>query len=107
MIAPQIVAEVRRLLAERKHSQRKIARLTGICRGTVGAIASGRRPDYEPDRDEDEWEEPVGSAQAVPQLRRPGLRAVPSVSRAEDALAENRRPAPRRAIGGDRTSRWS
>lgn len=48
MLAPSIVAEIRRLLAEAKLSQRKIAKLTGISRGTVGAIARGRRPDYQP-----------------------------------------------------------
>ena len=47
MIAPGIVAEIRRLLAEEKLSQRKIGRLVGVSRGTVAAIASGTRPDYE------------------------------------------------------------
>lgn len=47
MIAASVVEEIRRLLVEGKLSQRKIARLTGISRGTVGAIAAGRRPDYE------------------------------------------------------------
>ena len=48
MIAPARIAEVRRLLAEGVHSQRAIARLTGISRGTVTAVAAGRRPDYVP-----------------------------------------------------------
>jgi hypothetical protein len=43
MIAPETIAEIRRLLAERGHSQREIARQMGVCRGSVGAIASGRR----------------------------------------------------------------
>jgi len=61
MIAPAIILEVRRLLAETKLSQRKIAQLAGISRGSVGAIASGRRPDYEGlPRDEDEIDEPAG-----------------------------------------------
>jgi transcriptional regulator with XRE-family HTH domain len=47
MITEKVVQEVRRLLAEGTLSQRKIAQRTGICRGTVGAIASGKRPDYE------------------------------------------------------------
>lgn len=47
MIAPSVVAEVRRLLAEGRLSQRTIARRTGVSRGTVGAIATGRRPDYD------------------------------------------------------------
>ena len=48
MIAPSIVNEIKRLLAEGKHSQRGIARMIGVSRGTVGAIARGTRPDYEP-----------------------------------------------------------
>ncbi|MCR4413099.1 MAG: winged helix-turn-helix transcriptional regulator [Thermoguttaceae bacterium] len=47
MIAPSMVDEIRRLLSEGRLSQRAIARRTGISRGTVAAIASGRRPDYE------------------------------------------------------------
>ena len=47
MIALRVVDEVRRLLAEGKLSQRKVAKVLGISRGTVGVIASGRRPDYE------------------------------------------------------------
>ncbi len=46
MIAPHVVTEVRRLLADGKLSQRKIAKALRVSRGTVGAIASGRRPDY-------------------------------------------------------------
>ncbi len=42
MIAAKVVAEVCRMLAEGKHSQRAIARLTGICRGSVATIASGK-----------------------------------------------------------------
>lgn len=48
MLAPSMVAEVRRLLVEDKLSQRRIAKLTGVSRGTVDAIAAGRRPDYAP-----------------------------------------------------------
>ena len=47
MIAPSVVHEVRRLLAEGRLSQRKIAKIAGVSRGTVGTIAAGRRPDYE------------------------------------------------------------
>lgn len=47
MIASKTVAEIRRLLTEEKLSQRRVAKLTGISRGTIGAIASGRRPDYD------------------------------------------------------------
>lgn len=47
MIALMKVKEVQRLLAEGKMSQRSIAKATGISRASVGAIASGKRPDYE------------------------------------------------------------
>ncbi len=47
MLTQTVVAEIRRLLAEDQLSHRKIARLTGVCRGTIGAIAAGRRPDYQ------------------------------------------------------------
>jgi len=67
MIAPAIILEVRRLLAETKLSQRKIAQLAGLSRGSVGAIASGRRPDYEGlPRDEDEIDEPAGPPARCP-----------------------------------------
>ncbi|MGQ9576125.1 MAG: helix-turn-helix domain-containing protein [Thermoguttaceae bacterium] len=53
MIPPWRVAEIRRLLAEGKLSQRQIARKTGVSRGTVNAIARGKRQDrirrHEPD----------------------------------------------------------
>jgi transcriptional regulator with XRE-family HTH domain len=47
MLATAKVREVERLLAEGRLSQRKIARFLGVSRATVGAIASGKRPDYE------------------------------------------------------------
>lgn len=43
MLPRSLVEEVDRLLKERKLSQRKIAAQLGVSRGTVGAIASGRR----------------------------------------------------------------
>jgi hypothetical protein len=43
MIAPHLVEQVRQLLVEGKLSHRKIARITVVSRGTIGAIASGRR----------------------------------------------------------------
>lgn len=46
MIAPAVVERIKQLLAEGRLSQRKIANLTGVSRATIGAIASGRRPDY-------------------------------------------------------------
>ncbi len=72
MIAAEAVAEIRRLLSEDRLSQREIARQTGVCRGSVGAIASGRRPDYEsqPEPADDGPEEPAG-----PPARCPGCGA--------------------------------
>ena len=43
MIATAMVDEIRHLLAERRLSQRTIARRLGVSRGTVNAIALGRR----------------------------------------------------------------
>ena len=106
MISPQIVAEVRRLLAEEKHSHRKIARLTGISRGSVGAIASGRRPDYEPLREEDEEEEPAGPPRRCPNCG--GLVYVPCrLCRVRKTHGREAGVRRRGADGGDRTSRWS
>jgi DNA-binding XRE family transcriptional regulator len=56
MLPLAVVEEIRRLLDEGTLSQRKIAAKLGISRGTVGAIASGKRGLYgrEPDPDEPE-----------------------------------------------------
>lgn len=47
MIELSLIKEAERLLAEGQLSQRRIAATVGISRATVGAIAAGRRPDYE------------------------------------------------------------
>lgn len=46
MITTDIIDEVRRMLREGRLSQRKIAERTGVSRGTVNAVASGKRVDY-------------------------------------------------------------
>jgi hypothetical protein len=46
MLALSVVEEIGRLLDEGKLSQRKISARLGVSRGTVGAIASGRRGMY-------------------------------------------------------------
>ena len=64
-----MVGEIRRLLADDNLSQRKIARRTGVSRGTIAAIAAGRRPDYErlrAARQDDEFE-PTGPLVRCPQ----------------------------------------
>ena len=68
MIATEIVTKVRRLLADGQLSQRSIARLTGVSRGSVGTIASGKRPDYRaPGQPEDDLlEEPAGPPERCP-----------------------------------------
>jgi transcriptional regulator with XRE-family HTH domain len=68
MLAPAMVNEVQRLLTDGELSQRQIARLTGVSRGTVGSIASGKRPDYETLRrsEETDWEEPAGPPERCP-----------------------------------------
>ncbi len=56
MLPLATVQEISRLLAEGQLSQRKIAKKLGVSRGTVGAIASGRRGMFgkEPDNDRPE-----------------------------------------------------
>jgi transcriptional regulator with XRE-family HTH domain len=46
MIALDVADEIKRLLDEGNLSQRRIARQLGVSRGTVHAIARGKRPDY-------------------------------------------------------------
>ncbi len=45
MLAPYVIAEIRRLLAEDRISQRQIAQQMGVSRNTVFAIAADRRPE--------------------------------------------------------------
>ena len=65
MLAPSIVKEIRRLLVNSDFSQRKISRMTGVSRGTISAIASGKRPDYEP-RHQPEEEPFIGPPSRCP-----------------------------------------
>jgi len=48
MIASDVVKEIRQMLAEGSLSQRAIAGRMGVSRGTVCAIAQGKRHDYPP-----------------------------------------------------------
>jgi hypothetical protein len=45
MLARTVVAEIQRLLEEGRMSQRAVAHRVGVSRGTVHAIAHGRRRD--------------------------------------------------------------
>lgn len=96
MIAPKIVAEIRRLLVEEKISQRKIGRLAGVSRGTVAAIASGKRPDYEElyRQSWDESDEPAGPPERCPGCG--GLVYMPcQLCRARTITAKRPRLVPR------------
>lgn len=66
MIAPEMILEIKRCLATGKLSQRQIARQTGISRATVGAIASGKRPEYQPRPRDDEPDRPTGPPERCP-----------------------------------------
>jgi hypothetical protein len=68
MIPAKIVAEVQRLLVQPGLSHRKIAQITGVSRGSVGAIASGKRPDYAMPRSAgaEDCEEPTGPPRRCP-----------------------------------------
>ena len=58
MLRPAMIENVRRLLATGKHSWRTIARLSGVSRGTVAAVAHGTRRGRRPVRDELQEEAP-------------------------------------------------
>lgn len=67
MIAQVVVDEIRGLLEEGELSQRTIARRVGVSRGTVHAIARGKRPDYcTLQHDTDDFLPPVGPLRRCP-----------------------------------------
>ena len=67
MLAETKIDEARRLLAEGKLSQRRIAQAIGISRATLSGIASGKRPDYEAlRRARGQEEEPLGPVERCP-----------------------------------------
>ncbi len=66
MIAPGVVEEIRSLLSQRQLSQRKIAKRLGVSRGTVNAIALGKRPDRPVRRRADDFIAPRGIPQRCP-----------------------------------------
>lgn len=69
MIADAVVAEIRELLVQGGLSQRGIAQRLDVSRGTVSAIARGKRPDHaaRPRRRADDFIPPAG-----PPVRCPG-----------------------------------
>ena len=78
MIPPSVVQEIRRLLAEGERSQRKIAKVVGVSRGSVSRIARGKRRDYPPRRRAGSAS-PRRATGALPELRGLGLHALPVV----------------------------
>ena len=66
MIAPGVIAEIRGLLSAGTLSQRKIAARVRVSRGTVNAIALGRRPDYPPRRPDNGFPAPSGAHMRCP-----------------------------------------
>jgi hypothetical protein len=102
MLAQALVDEIRRLLDEKRLSQRQIARSTGVSRGTIGRIASGTRLDRQPQDTDDRSLIPTGPPQRcagcgglvympcllctirarAAQSRKPGYRHVPEPAHA-------------------------
>jgi hypothetical protein len=67
MIGETVVAEICHLLEEGRLSQRSIARRAGVSRGTVNAIALGKRPDPTlRRRPESDFVPPSGSLRRCP-----------------------------------------
>ena len=62
MIATTLIDEIRRMLHEGCLSQRKIAVRLSVSRGTVNAVARGKRPDYSArrQREDDGFIPPMG-----------------------------------------------
>ncbi len=56
MLSATVVEEVKRLLAAGCHSQRQIARMLAISRGSVATIASGKRRERPRKTNHDPWE---------------------------------------------------
>lgn len=100
MLSVPVVQEVKRLLAEGRLSQRKIARQTGVSRGIVGLIAQGKRPDYQPRQEEDDpWANcgppercPTCGARVYMPCRLCGLRQWLAESKSVPSLGRGRGP---------------
>ncbi len=99
MIATSLVAEIRRLLAEKRLSHRRIARYLGVNRRTVMSIALNRkrRPVVEPEVDSWQPEQPAARCLGCGAMvhgkclscHLPKKRAVkPASSLAEELLAQ-------------------
>jgi hypothetical protein len=69
MLALSVVEEIGRLLKEGELSQRAIAAQLGVSRGTVGAIASGRRALYgrDPEMEDTDPHVPTSAPERCPE----------------------------------------
>jgi hypothetical protein len=96
MIAPEVVDRIERLLGEGDLSQRRIARQVGVSRGTVHAIARGKRADprARKGRPEDDFPLPRGPWGRCPTCG--GMVQMPCWACRVRALREERR---RSALG--------
>ena len=94
MIAPEVVDQIKRLLAEGNLSQRRIARQVGVSRGTVHAIARGKRSDdrTRKQKQEEEFLSPRGPWGRCPMCG--GMVQMPCLAcRVRAMRAERRRSA--------------
>ena len=101
MLSVAVVEEIERLLAAGSLSQRGIARRMGVSRGSVNAIALGKRPDPQTRRRTQEDALPAPSG---PPVRCPtcgGMVQMPCLACRLRALDESRR-RPQRGIRSDR-----
>ena len=93
MIATALVEEIRRLLREGGVSQREIARRLGVSRGTVNAIACGKRHDNPVGNrrhEEDDFTPPTGLPRRCPGCG--GLTQMPCLACYIRARKEARTP---------------
>ena len=96
MIAAALVEEVRRMLREGRLSQREIAKRLGVSRGTVNAIALGRRRDGSAlcrGQEEDDFTPPTGLPKRCPGCG--GLAQMPCLAcyiRAKKEARQTARP---------------
>jgi len=97
MLAEETVSAIRGLLAEGIRSHREIAQLLGVSRGSVGAIALGRRRDRPPPREEET--EPCGPPTRCPECG--ALVYMPCVLCGLRHLPEDRRKTPRSIARAD------
>lgn len=100
MIAPSVVEEIKRLLAEGRLSQRKIAQNLGVSRGTVNAIALGKRTERSPEcrGREDEIPPPEGPVERCPTCG--GMVHVPCLACRVRAIREETLSRRRRTAAG-------